>query len=191
MRRRTRLAAIAAALTLAISGAAVAAGPLIHIVIGLGPIGSIDIGILYGPFQQTNSKDGQAVLVAENLVPGQTRTGEVKITSVNRPGTFELQASGLSDEPGPFGGVLSSRLRVRVLQVGAGGSATPLYDGTLAGLHTVALGRLDLDEQRTYRFEVTLPSGGTPSSPTTGDNAFQGARAKVTLTWVGADALGT
>jgi hypothetical protein len=187
MRGRARkVLAVVVALAIGAGGVAVAAPPLLSLVLSVGPI-TIRIDAVQGPFSSTNSKNGQAVLVAQDLVPGQTRSGEVTVTSVNRAGTYELQASQLVDQPGPLGGVLSSRLQVRISRVSAGGATTQLYSGTLAALKTVALGTLARDTPTTYRVEVTLPAGGRPGSSTTGDNVYQGSRAAVTLTWVGSN----
>jgi hypothetical protein len=53
-----------------------------------------------GIMEQTNSADGQAILTAENLLPGDSDTGTVSITNVgDADGDFTLSASKLVDTP--------------------------------------------------------------------------------------------
>lgn len=136
-------------------------------------------------FQQRNSGGSAPVLVAQGLVPGESRSGSVTITNAGAlEGRYRLTASDLTDAAGPNGGVLSAHLRLSVDETTALGT-TRIHDGTLAGLSTVDLGIFARAESRTYTFTVTLPSGGVPASATSGDNAFQGSASSVKLSWSG------
>lgn len=138
-------------------------------------------------FASVNSRDGKPVLTASDMVPGEPVTGSLQIRSTGLlTGEYRLTASGLQDTPGPNGGRLSERLRLTVKELGPAGFRQ-LYDGTLADLHTVDLGRFHGGDGdiRTYYFTAVLPSTGVPPSNTEGDNAYQGASARVTLSWTG------
>ena len=58
-----------------------------------------------------------------------------------------------------------------------------VYRGRLAGTRVRDLGRLADGESRRYRFTVSFPDGGAPSSDTTGDNAYQRASVKASYVW--------
>jgi hypothetical protein len=61
-----------------------------------------------GNLSQSNSRPNVAILRAENMVPGDSETGDVTITnSGDVTGNFRLESSGLEDTPGPNGGALS------------------------------------------------------------------------------------
>lgn len=182
MRRLLAKPLVAAGLALAVAGVAVAApiasrddgtlivdgSPLVRV--------RVDSGLL---FQSQNSRGGAPVLVAERLVPGESRAGDVTISNTGTlDGRYQLRADDLRDQQGRFGGVLSGRARLRITT-----GATELFEGTVAQLGTVDLGVLRRGQSRTYRFTVTLPDGGAPASPTTGDNVYQDARSTLTLRW--------
>jgi hypothetical protein len=130
------------------------------------------IGQATGPLVATAPADS-AVLVAQNLAPGDTRAGEVTVTNAgDASGGFALSASDLTDAGAPLSGVLE----LAVDDVTAGRA---VYAGPLAGLGTVTLGMLAQGEAHRYRFTVRFP-GGRPDSV---DNAFQGASTSVTFVW--------
>jgi hypothetical protein len=64
-----------------------------------------------------------------------------------------------------------------------GGNLVPVFAGQLASLQTSALGSLAPGEARTYRFTASLPDGGAPPSPTSGDNAYAGSALTVRYSW--------
>jgi hypothetical protein len=133
------------------------------------------IGQATGPLVATAPGDA-AVLVARDLAPGGTQSGEVTVTNVgDASGGFALSASGLSDAGAPLSGVLE-------LAVADLTARRDVYFGPLSGLGTVALGTLGQGEAHRYRFTVSLP-GAT-------DNAYQGASTAVTFVW-SAEALAT
>jgi hypothetical protein len=133
------------------------------------------LGQATGPLVTTAPGD-TAVLVAQGLAPGVTRTGEVTITNVgDSAGAFALSAGDLVDSVAP----LSAVLTLAVDDVTSGGAATPVFSGWLDALSGVALGRLEQGEARRYRFAVSFPFG----RPNAVDNAYQGASTAVTFVW--------
>lgn len=127
----------------------------------------------------TNSRNGRPVIVAEGLLPGETRSGEVTVTAKGLlRSRFRLDASGLTDVQGPGGGTLSQRLRLKIQDLAYGRT---VYDGTLGALRTVRFPDVFKDgEARRFRFTATFP-------PAADDNALMGSSSKVTLTWTGED----
>jgi hypothetical protein len=162
MAARARIALVAVALAVAV--AAWLAGD--------GGRARAAIGEATGPLVATNP-DGAAVLVAQNLEPGDARAGEVTVTNVgDSAGDFALSASGLVDAGAPLSGVLE----LGVVDLTAGRA---IYSGTVRGLGSVALGTLTQGEAHRYRFTVSFPSG----RPDAEDNAYQGASTAVTFVW--------
>jgi hypothetical protein len=130
------------------------------------------IGQATGPLVATAPGDA-AVLVAQNLAPGQERAGEVTVTNAgDASGGFALSTSGLTDSGAPLSGVLE--LAVDDLTAARG-----VYSGPLSGLGSVELGTLAQGEAHRYRFTVRFP-GGRPDSV---DNAYQGASTALTFVW--------
>jgi hypothetical protein len=130
-----------------------------------------------------NSKEGKPVLVARNLVPGEMRSGSVTITNpASSQVRYQLRATNLRDTPGPNGGLLSRRLLLKIVEQSSRGSRL-IFSDSLTRLDTVSLGVWRPGERRTYTFTARLPAGGTPPSPRTGDNVYQGSSARVDLLW--------
>jgi spore coat-associated protein N len=137
-----------------------------------------------GNLAQSNSKEGTAVLTATKMVPGSSTNGTVVITnSGDVAGTFNLSKTSLTDTPGANGGQLSSVLDLKVEDVTNAGSPKAVYSGKVGAMGAQSLGSFAAGEARTYKFTVTFPDGGTPSSPTTGDNAFKGSSMSVGYQW--------
>jgi len=130
------------------------------------------IGQATGPLVAT-APSGSAVLVARNLVPGATQSGEVTVTNVgDASGGFALSAAGLADAGAPLSGVLD--LAVDDLTEGRG-----VYSGPLNGLGDVPLGALAQGEAHRYRFTVSFPGGRSDAE----DDLYQGASTSVTFVW--------
>jgi spore coat-associated protein N len=137
-----------------------------------------------GNLAQSNSKEGAAVLTATKMVPGETTSGTVTITnSGDVAGTFTLSRSSLSDTAGPNGGKLSGQLDLKVEDVTIAGSPVSVYSGKVDAMGAQSLGSFAAGEARTYKFTITFPNGGTPSSPTTGDNLYKGSSMSVGYQW--------
>jgi hypothetical protein len=132
----------------------------------------------------SNSHDGLAVFSASAARPGQQVGGTVRIgNSGTAAGTFSVRADGLQETPGSYGGRLSERLSLVLLDVTDPQRPATLYAGTPAALSEIALGTFAAGEQRDYRIAATLPSTGAPASVSAGDNRFQGARLTFGLAW--------
>ena len=132
-----------------------------------------------GAVSIANSREGQAILQARPMLPGQVTTGTVQLSNTGDGAeTMTLDAGDPVDQPGPGGGHLSQRLLLRIDDISSG-SAHTVYNGSLSGLHGADLGTWSKDESRTYRFVVTFPDGGANGA----DNAYQGSAATIGFTW--------
>lgn len=167
-----------------------AATLIISLVMALGAIGlavaapggsrrlaSADLQTASGAIAIANSRAGQALLDVEQLRPGDAAQGSVTIANAGDvPGDFAVDLSGVQDVPGLYGGRLSGRLQLTLVDVT---HAQMLYAGTPAAFQRVALGRFAAHESREYLLAATLPDGGLGGS----DNAYQGARLSLGLVW--------
>jgi hypothetical protein len=134
-----------------------------------------------GNLHHTNSKDGSAILTATKMKPGDSVSGTVTIANDgDLAGTFSLTTSALTDTAGTNGGKLSDVLTVKIVDQTT--SAT-LYDGAIKSVGTVAAGTFAANATHTYQFTVSFPEGGTPSSNTTGDNAYKNSSMSVQFNW--------
>lgn len=129
-----------------------------------------------GSMTQVNSADNVAIMGASDLVPGDVVEGSATIQSVgDARADFTLTVQDVLDEPGPGGGLLSTRLQLEVFESDL---AQPIYSGPLAGLD-VSLGTWAVDEERSYRFVATLPEGPDEGA----DNPYQGSKVTATFVW--------
>jgi hypothetical protein len=94
-----------------------------------------------------------------------------------------LRRGELVDEPGIGGGLLSSRLRLTVVDVTQPTAPRIVYVGPLDSMPGRPAGTLAGGEARTYEFTATLPEGGEPSF----QNAVQGASTTVAYSWVASE----
>jgi spore coat-associated protein N len=137
-----------------------------------------------GTLSILNEKDGEAVLSASNMRPGDpAQTGTVDITNDGSlTGTFTLARGAVTNTDA--GAPLAAKLNVTVVDCGAYAGATAptcgdlgetvLYTGTLADMGTAgheitSLGSFASGAERRYRFSVALDSSA--------GNAYQGASA--------------
>jgi len=66
----------------------------------------------------STSKDGRAIVSANNLAPGDRTNGTVVVTNDgDAAGSLVLRASTVSDRPGPAGGNLSETLTLVVTDI--------------------------------------------------------------------------
>ncbi len=136
-----------------------------------------------GAISISSSKEGQAIFALGNIAPGSGGQGEVTIANRgSAPGSLTLAARDLSDDPGAYGGALSLRLELRLLDLSAGGPSQ-VYAGQLASMPELDLGTLGAGEERTYRFVVTMLDAGAPSAPWTDDNLYQRGGASLGYEW--------
>jgi hypothetical protein len=133
-----------------------------------------------GNLVHTNSKDGSAILTADKLKPGESRSGTVAITNTGDiNGVFSLARTITADSTGaltpsnPFAAHLN-------LKVEDNGTGTVYYDGLLSAMSgTVAAGTLAPAASRTYKFTVTFVDGGSGGA----DNAFKQAAVTTRFDW--------
>lgn len=124
-----------------------------------------------GSLTQSNSKDGQAILKASNMKPGDTTSGTVTITNTGTlGGTFSATESKVSST------YTTTKLQLNVTDVTGGGS-TSVYSGDLGGFGTKALGTWAANEAHTYKFVVTFPETNV------NQNDDQNKTASADFTW--------
>ena len=136
-----------------------------------------------GTFQITNSRDGQAIFQAHGLAPGRSVTGTVQVANPGAlAGDLGLRQLDVVDQPGANGGLLSNAVHLDVQDI-TGGNLVPVFAGQLASLQSRSLGSLAPGAARTYRFTASLPDGGAPPTPTSGDNSYAGSALTVRYSW--------
>jgi hypothetical protein len=136
-----------------------------------------------GTFQITNSRDGQAIFQAQGLAPGRSVTGTVQVANPSAlAGALGLRQLDVVDQPGANGGRLSNAVHLDVQDI-TGGNLVPVFAGQLASLQSKSLGSLASGQARTYRFTASLPDGGAPPTPTSGDNSYEGSALTVRYSW--------
>ena len=99
---------------------------------------------------------GGAQLSIDGIVPGQSRTATIRVSNAGSGASAFSLASRTTDRVGAGGAPLSAALRLRIAPA-AGGPAR--YEGSLAGLSRLGLGRIAAGAERAYDFTVTLPRG--------------------------------
>jgi hypothetical protein len=136
-----------------------------------------------GSMALTSSAQEGAIFTLDEIGPGDTGAGEVTIAnSGTLPGTLTLASADLDDARGRYGGRLSERLQLQLLELGADAPAE-VYSGGLAAMPELQLGDVPVGSSRTYRFRVTMLDGGAPASPFVDDNLFQRATATIAYEW--------
>ena len=128
----------------------------------------------------SDSKDGQAILTFDNMVPGDTRSSAVTIQNTGTgQGQFYLQAVAIAGSPD-----LADALTLVITDTA---TSTPVYNGPLSGLTKQDLGTWAANESHTYEFTVTFPNkDGAPASMGTtvgADNNLQGLSTAAAFTW--------
>jgi spore coat-associated protein N len=136
------------------------------------------VELVDGELSLQNSHEGQAIIGAEDVAPGDSATGTVTLSNTGSlAGTLSLSASELSDTPGPGGGPLSAQLQLVVEDLSAGST---VYNGPLTSLGTLALGALGPGAAKPYRLTTSLPASA--------DNSVAGASMSVAYTWTAEEA---
>jgi hypothetical protein len=126
---------------------------------------------------QTNSKNGSAIVTADNMKPGDTVSDTVTIANpTGAPAAYVLSTSNLVDTPAPGGATLSERLQIAIEDV-TGATPAAVYSGAIGATGEHQLGSFQGGESRTYRFTVSFPGGGD-------GNALAGARMSVEFDWL-------
>lgn len=138
-----------------------------------------------GDFSLSNSKEGLPVFGADGIAPGESAQGTVEIANTGDvDAQLTLEREGLSDTPGLGGGLLSSRLRLRVEDVTESASPVLVYAGPLHSMPGQRAGRLEPGETRTFEFTATLPDVGAATEA----NDLQGAATAVAYSWTASEA---
>jgi len=164
--------------------------------------GGLKLSDSNGSIVHDNSKAGQFLFQASNMVPGGSTSGNVTITNADAiDGDFVLTESNLVDTtPGSGGASLAHQLALKIEDVSIPGSPVTIYpidnpggsvDNKLSDIGTLHVATLHPGEARTYRFTATFPDGGVPPSPTTGDNVFEGAAMRVDFGWASTSISGS
>lgn len=136
-----------------------------------------------GSMALTDSKQEGAIFKLDNIAPGISGAGEVTITnSGTAPGALSLASTGLTDDPGRYGGLLSQRLVLRVEDITTG-LDREVFSGGIAAMPELQLGTLATGESRTYRFRISMLDGGSPSSPFVDDNVYQQRSTGIGYRW--------
>jgi hypothetical protein len=115
---------------------------------------------------------GGAQLSVGGLVPGASRDATIRLSNAGSGAASLALATRLTDQVRPGGVALSSVLELRVASAGG----VVLYNGTLAGLQRLALGRIDGGATRAFRFTVTLPRSA--------GNAVEGSTLSAGFSWI-------
>lgn len=157
--------------------AATAVVAVASLAIGREPAGPLLRATAGGALQLESSRDGQAVLTASRLRPGDSVSGTLTLTNrAGGPQRLTLSVSDLVDTPGAGGGVLSQWADLVVER----DAADVVYTGKLAGLDELDLGDLAAGSTTPFRFVVTLPEQGPGV-----DDAYAGSSVSVAWSWRG------
>ena len=138
-----------------------------------------------GTMSNSNSEADDTILSVTGLKPDDSASGTVDIANTgNSAGVFTLTKSNVVD--GDTGNPLSAKLDLLIEDLGPPSAPTApqeLYDDKLGAMGAIDLGNYTTGEAHRYKFTVTFPDGGTPSGPTTGDNAYKGDSVEVDYNW--------
>lgn len=130
-----------------------------------------------GAVQIANSRADEALFSAAAMRPGQGVSGSVRIGNAgDSAGSFSVRLSDVQDTPGPYGGRLSQRVQLALVDETDAARPVTLYAGTAAGFGAIELGTIEPGAQRGYRLAAALPSAD-------GDNNFQGSALSLGLEW--------
>jgi hypothetical protein len=124
-----------------------------------------------GNLSHVNDWNGQVMLVASGLEPGDTSSGTLTLAGTGTgAGSYTLRASSLVNVP--VSPALSGRLHLTIDDVT--GTPTTLWEGTVAAFASADLGDIAPGASRSYLITVDYPGG-------TNDSALQGARMTLVL----------
>lgn len=122
-----------------------------------------------GAVRIANSREGEALFAAAGMRPGQSVGGSVRIGNAgDSAASFSVRLSGVRDTPGRYGGRLSERVQLALVDATDAARPLTVYSGTAADFGALELGTIAPGEQRDYRLAALLPVGY-------GDDYFQGA----------------
>lgn len=124
-----------------------------------------------GTLAHVNDHDGQIVVTASGMEPGDSAEGTLTLTGAGSlAGDYSLTPSSLRDVPAAP--ALSGMLLLTVEDTT--GAAVTLYDGTAADFDVAALGSIGPGASRSYRIALEYPDGPN-------DGSLQGATMNLVL----------
>ena len=101
----------------------------------------------------TSSKGGSAILVADGMVPGETRGDTVKIENTGTlPVTLSMAASGITGTPAAASSIFHTKL------FETGNESAPFYSGTVKDFSSSKVGDISPGESRSYTLQAILPA---------------------------------
>jgi hypothetical protein len=115
---------------------------------------------------------GGAQLSVGGLVPGGSRSATIRLSNAGSSASSFALVTHLTDHVPLGASALSSILELRIATPGG----VVLYDGALAGLQRLALGRIDAGGTRALRFTATLPRSA--------GNAIEGSSVSAGFSWI-------
>jgi hypothetical protein len=131
-----------------------------------------------GIMKVDSDKAGGAILDVHGLVPGHDASGTVTLSNTgDADGVLTLAKSNVVNSSTPG---LSDTLDLEVVDLSNGAT---VYSGKLGAMPSSAAGSLAKGASKSYKFTVSFPDGGVPSSDTTGDNVFQNQSVSVDYAW--------
>jgi len=148
---------------------------------------SANVGNVFTAGTLTHTNDATALLDISGtlLKPDDAWVSMGSVTLTNDgdiDGQFWFTTSDIGNTPGANGGNLSDALQLRVMR-----GATTVYSGDINAVPAVAplsdAGTIAAGASATYTVEVMFPDGGTPTTATTEDNAYQGSAMTIDLDW--------
>lgn len=102
--------------------------------------------------QIQSSKGGSAILVADGMVPGQTREDTVKIKNTGSlPVTLSMGASGITSTPANASSIFLTKL----FETGKAGS--PFYSGPVKNFGSAKIGDISPGESKDFTLQAILP----------------------------------
>jgi hypothetical protein len=169
------------------AAAAAAAGSLLAVAVAAGavavaghpgPAGAPRAQALAeGSLSIADSRDGAAILTADDLAPGHALEGTLTIRNTGTvPGELAL-SSTVAEALGPRDRNLLGALELRVSEITDAGPVV-VHDGRLDGVDVPDLGTVAPGAGRTYRFVARLPAGDDAD-----DNRMQAASLRLAYAW--------
>jgi|GEM_PF-3597436 len=105
------------------------------------------------PVKISSSKGGAAILVANGMVPGETRSDTVSIKNTGEvPVTLSMNASSITATPPHASSIFHTKL------FETGKANDPLYHGTVAGFKKKEIGDISPGKSRDFTLQAILPS---------------------------------
>jgi len=122
------------------------------------------------------------ILKVNDLMPGKSEFGTVTLKNTgDGDGVLTVDKSNLvnSNPALPF----SSKLMLKIEDVTDPLNVVDVYDGRLGTMGQQAMGTVAPNAERTFKFTVEIPDGGTPANATSGDNRYKNASTEVDYNW--------